>query len=99
MVSNAKVLEYIDKLETDKLLIETHFANIERIVRENDDIDKDKLVGLLSNFSTLNIQYDQLCHDLITFLKIFQSDNDEIRMYKTDELIELLNQKALEFEN
>ncbi len=99
MVSNAKIQEYIENLENDKLIIETHFANIEKIVRENEDINKDKLVGLLSNFSTLNIQYDQLCHDLITFLKIFKPENEEIRIYKTDELIELLNQKALEFEN
>lgn len=99
MVSNAKIQEYIENLENDKLIIETHFANIEKIVRENKDIDKDKLVGLLSNFSTLNIQYDQLCHDLITFLKIFKPENEEIRIYKTDELIELLNQKTLEFEN
>ena len=99
MASNAKVQEYIESLENDKLMIETHFANIEKIIRENDNLDKNKLVKLLSQFSTLNIQYYQLCDDLIVFLKIFKPENKEIRLYKTDELVELLNQKALEFEN
>ena len=71
----------------------------EKIIRENDNLDKNKLVKLLSKFSTLNIQYYQLCDDLIVFLKIFKPENKEIRLYKTDELVELLNQKALEFEN
>ena len=98
MVSENKIQEYIDSLENDKLLIETHFANIERIVRDNEKLEKDKLIALLSNFSTLNIQYDQLCNDLITFVKIFRPDTEEIRLYKTDELVELLNQKASQFD-
>ena len=98
MVSENKIQEYINTLENDKLLIETHFANIERIVRENEKLEKDKLIALLSNFSTLNIQYDQLCNDLITFMKIFRPDTEEIRLYKTDELVELLNQKASQFD-
>ena len=98
MVSENKIQEYIDTLENDKLLIETHFANIERIVRENEKLEKDKLIALLSNFSTLNIQYDQLCNDLITFMKLFRPDTEEIRLYKTDELVELLNQKASQFD-
>ena len=89
---------YIDTLENDKLLIETHFANIERIVRDNEKLEKDKLIALLSNFSTLNIQYDQLCSDLITFMRLFRPDTEEIRLYKTDELVELLNQKASQFD-
>lgn len=98
MVSENKIQEYIDTLENDKLLIETHFANIERIVRDNEKLEKDKLIALLSNFSTLNIQYDQLCNDLITFMKLFRPDTEEIRLYKTDELVELLNQKASQFD-
>lgn len=97
MVSENKIQEYIDTLENDKLLIETHFANIERIVRDNEKLEKDKLIALLSNFSTLNIQYDQLCNDLITFMKIFRPNTEEIRLYKTDELVELLNEKASQF--
>lgn len=97
MVSENKIQEYIDTLENDKLLIETHFANIERIVRDNEKLEKDKLIALLSNFSTLNIQYDQLCNDLITFMKLFRPDTEEIRLYKTDELVELLNEKASQF--
>lgn len=98
MVSENTIQEYIDTLENDKLLIETHFANIERIVRDNEKIEKNQLIALLSNFSTLNIQYDQLCNDLITFMKLFRPDTEEIRLYKTDELVELLNKKASQFD-
>ena len=98
MVSDNKIQEYIDSLEQEKILIETHFANIERIVRDNEKLEKDKLIALFSNFSTLNIQYDQLCNDLITFMKLFRPDTEEIRLYKTDELVELLNQKASQFD-
>ena len=94
-----KIQEYISSLENDKLIIETHFANIEKITRENKKLEREQLIGLLSNFNTLNIQYDQLCNDLITFMKIFNPETEEIRLYKTDELIELLNQKANEVEN
>lgn len=93
-----KIKEYVNSLENDKLLIETHFANIERIIKENDKLEREKLIGVLSNFNTLNIQYDQLCNDLITFMKIFKPETEEIRLYKTDELVELLNQKANELE-
>ncbi len=98
MTSNNKIQEYMNSLENDKLLIETHFANIEKILRDNKELEKDKLVGLLSNFNTLNIQYDQLCNDLITFIKIFEPEKKEIRLYKTDELVELLNQKVTNIE-
>lgn len=94
-----KIKEYVNSLENDKLLIETHFANIERIIKENDKLEREKLIGVLSNFNTLNIQYDQLCNDLITFMKIFKPETEEIRLYKTDELVELLNQKANDLEN
>ena len=99
MASENKIQEYIDTLENDKLLIETHFANMEKVTRENKKLERDQLIGLLSNFNTLNIQYDQLCNDLITFMKIFRTETEEIRIYKTDELVELLNQKANEIEN
>ena len=93
-----KIQEYIGALENDKILIETHFANMEKITRENEKLERDQLIGLLSNFNTLNIQYEQLCNDLITFMKIFKPETEEIRLYKTDELVELLNQKANETE-
>ena len=79
--------------------METHFANMEKVTRENEKLEREQLIGLLSNFSTLNIQYDQLCNDLITFMKIFKPETEEIRVYKTDELVELLNQKANDLEN
>ena len=94
-----KIQEYISSLENDKLLMETHFANMEKVTRENEKLEREQLIGLLSKFSTLNIQYDQLCNDLITFMKIFKPETEEIRVYKTDELVELLNQKANDLEN
>ena len=39
-----KIQEYIDSLENDKLLIETHFANMEKVTRENE-----KLILLIFN--------------------------------------------------
>lgn len=95
MANENKVQEYQNILEEEKLLIETHFVNIERILREPDEIEQEKLVTLMNNFNTLNIQYDQLCNDLIEFIKIFGDKNQtEIRLYKTDELIELLQSKV-----
>lgn len=95
MANENKVQEYQNILEEEKLLIETHFVNIERILREPDEIEQEKLVTLMNNFNTLNIQYDQLCNDLIEFIKIFGDKNKtEIRLYKTDELIELLQSKV-----
>ena len=64
MTNSNKIQEYIDTLENDKLMIETHFANIERILKDNDDLNQEKIIALLSNFNTFNIQYDQLCHEL-----------------------------------
>ena len=94
MASENKIQEYLDILEQDKIMIETHFANIERILKYNPKLDQQKAFGLLNNFNTLSIQYEQLCNDLINFIKIFKGkDEQEIRLYKTDELIELLEEK------
>ncbi len=97
MASENKIQEYQDILENEKIMIETHFANIERILNDNPKLDQQKAFGLLNNFNTLNIQYNQLCDDLINFIKIFKdSEEQEIRLYKTDELIELLEKKVNE---
>ena len=94
MASENKIQEYLDTLEQDKIMIETHFANMERILKDNPKLDQQKAFGLLNNFNTLSIQYEQLCNDLINFIKIFKGkDEQEIRLYKTDELIELLEEK------
>jgi hypothetical protein len=93
MASDNKIQEYQNSLEEEKLMIETHFVNIERILKEHDKLEQDKLVTLMNNFNTLNIQYDQLCNDLIKFIQIFDKDAKEIRLYKTDELIDLLQAK------
>lgn len=91
MASDNKIQEYLDSLEQEKIMIETHFANMERILIDNPKLDQEKAFALLSNFNTLNIQYDQLCNDMITFIKIFKDDDEqEIRLYKTEELIDLL---------
>ena len=98
MASEIKIQEYLDTLEQDKIMIETHFANMERILRDNPKLDQQKAFGLLNNFNTLSIQYDQLCNDLINFIKIFKGkDEQEIRLYKTDELIELLESRMNQF--
>jgi hypothetical protein len=98
MTSDNKIQEYMDKLEGEKIMIETYFANMERILRENPQLDQQKAFGLLNNFNTLSIQYDQLCNDLIAFIKIFKDkDSQEIRLYKTDELLSLLDEKLKEF--
>ena len=97
MASENKIQEYLDILEQDKIMIETHFANIERILKDNPKLDQQKAFGLLNNFNTLSIQYEQLCNDLINFIKIFKGkDEQEIRLYKTDELIELLEEKMIQ---
>ena len=94
MASENKIQEYMDSLEQEKIMIETHFANIERILKDNPKLDQERAFGLLSNFNTLNIQYDQLCNDLIKFIQIFKDkEEQEIRLYKTDELVELLEDK------
>ena len=98
MTSENKIQEYLDTLEQEKIMIETHFANIERILRDNPKLDQQKAFALLNNYNTLNIQYEQLCNDIITFLKIFNPEAQEIRLYKTDELIELLENKINEIQ-
>ena len=98
MASDNKIQEYMNILEQEKIMIETHFANMERILRDEPKLDQQKAFGLLNNFNTLSIQYDQLCNDLINFIKIFKDkDSQEIRVYKTDELVELLEQKINQF--
>ena len=99
MASENKIQEYQNILEEEKLMIETHFVNIERILREPEPIEQEKLVTLMNNFNTLNIQYDQLCSDLIKFYQIFKDkEEQEIRLYKTDELIDLLQKKIDQIE-
>ena len=99
MASENKIEEYQNSLEEEKFMIESHFVNIERILREPEPIEQDKLVALMNNYNTLNIQYDQLCSDLIRFIQIFKDDDEqEIRLYKTDELVELLQEKINQIE-
>ena len=98
MASKDKIEEYMNSLEEEKIMIETHFANMERILRDEPKLDQQRAFSLLNNFNTLSIQYDQLCNDLITFIKIFKDkDSQEIRLYKTDELVEILEQKINQF--
>ena len=99
MASENKIQEYQNSLEEEKLMIETHFVNIERILREPEPIEQEKLVTLMNNYNTLNIQYDQLCSDLIKFIQIFNDkEEQEIRLYKTDELVDLLQRKINQIE-
>ena len=99
MASENKIQEYLNILEQNKIMIETHFANMEKILRNEPKLDQQKAFGLLNNFNTLSIQYDQLCSDLISFIKIFKGkDEQEIRLYKTEELIELLENRLSQFQ-
>ena len=94
MASENKIQEYLNILEQDKIMIETHFANMEKILRNEPKLDQQRAFGLLNNYNTLSIQYDQLCNDLINFIKIFKDkDSQEIRLYKTEELVELLEDR------
>ncbi|WP_405321692.1 hypothetical protein [Methanobrevibacter thaueri] len=94
MANENKIQEYMNILEQDKIMIEAHFANMEKILRNEPKLDQQKAFGLLNNYNTLSIQYDQLCSDLINFIKIFKSkDEQEIRLYKTEELVELLEDR------
>ena len=83
-----------DQITSIEEIMEKQFVDL-----VDDDLDQEKVIALLSNFNTFNIQYDQLCHDLIAFIKIFQPDKEEIRIYKTEELIELLEAKVNEVSN
>lgn len=99
MASENKIQEYMNILEQDKIMIETHFANMEKILRNEPKLDQQRAFGLLNNYNTLSIQYDQLCSDLISFIKIFKGkDEQEIRLYKTEELIELLENRLSQFQ-
>ncbi|MBE6500628.1 MAG: hypothetical protein E7Z80_08840 [Methanobrevibacter thaueri] len=94
MASENKIQEYLNILEEEKIMIETHFANIERILKDNPKLDQQKAFGLLNNYNTLSIQYEQLCNDMIEFIKIFKDkESQEIRIYQTEELVELLEEK------
>lgn len=94
MASENKIDEYLSILEQEKLMIETHFANMERLIKDTNDLDQEKAFALLTNFNTISIQYDQLCNDMINFIKIFKDkDEHEIRLYQTDELVQLLEEK------
>ena len=53
MVSENKIQEYQNILEEEKLMIETHFVNIERILKEHEKLEKDKLFALMNNYNTL----------------------------------------------
>ena len=98
MASENKIQEYSDILEQDKIMIETQFANMERILKNEPALDQQRAFELLNNFNTLSIQYEQLCNDLINFIRIFKGkDEQEIRLYQTEELIELLEEKLKQF--
>lgn len=43
MASENKIQEYLNALEEEKLMIETHFVNIEKILKDNKSLDKEKV--------------------------------------------------------
>lgn len=95
-----KIDEFMKNIENDKIMMETQFANLESIVKEKSDLTYNDLVQLLSNFNTTNLMYNQLCNDLTLFISIFKSEEEqEIRIYKTDELVKLLQNKIDKVQN
>lgn len=42
MASENKIQEYLNTLEEEKIMIETHFANMERILIDNPKLDQQK---------------------------------------------------------
>lgn len=89
-----KIDEFMKSIEKDKIMMETQFAHLETVVKEKDDLTYNDLVQLLSNFNTVNLMYNQLCNDLTLFISVFKSeDEQEIRIYKTEELVKLLQDK------
>lgn len=91
-----KINEYLKKLENDKLMMETQFAQVEELIKDDTDYDKDYMYQIISMFNLTRIHYDRICEDLISFVKIFDlEDKKEIRLYKM-ELIDELIQKEIE---
>ena len=89
-----KIDEFMSSIEKDKIMMETQFAHLESVVKEKDNLTYNDLVQLLSNFNTVSLMYNQLCNDLTLFISIFKSeDEQEIRIYKTEELVKLLQDK------
>ena len=42
MANESKIQEYLDALEQEKIMIETHFANMERLLMDNPKLDQQK---------------------------------------------------------
>ncbi len=63
MTNSNKIQEYIDTLENDKLMIETHFANIERILKDNDDLNQEK--KLLYYPTSIHSIYNMISYAMI----------------------------------
>ena len=91
MSCNEKSKQYIDELEHEKIMMETQFAQLEQVLQEEGPKSREQITQILSIFNNTSIQYEQLCADLISFIKIFNiEDKKEIRLYKLDELTDLL---------
>lgn len=99
MSCDTKIEEYIETLDKNKILIETQFANIEKYLKKTEEINYSDFVNILSTFNTINIQYEQLCEDLASFLAIFKKkEEQQFRIYKTEELIELIEKEVAKFD-
>jgi hypothetical protein len=98
MTCEDQIKEYRKEIEKTKLDIESNFAQIEDILKKTDKLDYENLLNVLSNYNALDLKYEQLCDDYILFLKIFDLEKD-IRIYKTDEIVKLLEVKMKDLEN
>lgn len=91
MSCSEKSKQYIDELEHKKLLMETQFAQLEKVLQNGEKKSREEITQILSIFNNTSLQYEQLCGDLVSFIKIFNiREKNEMRLYKLDELTELL---------
>ena len=51
MASENKINEYLNALESEKLTIETHFVNIERILKDNEKLEQEQIEARTSSFA------------------------------------------------
>ena len=99
MSCNEKINQYIEELEKEKIMMETQFAQLEQMLKDEKTKTKEDVFKFMSIFNTTKLQYEQLCADLISFIKIFNiEDKKEIRIYNIDELTELLNNEIVKLE-
>ena len=100
MSCSEKSKQYIEELEHEKIMMETQFAQIEQVLQNGETKSREEITQILSVYNNTSVQYQQLCADLISFIKIFNiEEKKDIRLYKLEEVTELLAKAINELEN